>query len=172
MQDFELLSATAEAVVEKLKTYGLTVSFAESCTGGLLAKTLTDVPGASDVFECGIVAYSETVKHRVLGVPSDTLADYGVVSPETALAMARGVRALSGADFGIGITGVAGPGPDGDHPEGEIYIALTDKTTDAVFLMEDRTENARTLHRTETALQALRMLDERLDGGSPWPKTN
>lgn len=170
MKDFELLTAAAKTVVEKLQTCGLTVSLAESCTGGLLAKALTDVPGASNVFECGVVAYSEAVKHQVLGVPSDTLAACGVVSPETALAMARGVRALSGADFGIGITGVAGPGPDGDHPEGEIYIALVDQTTDTVFLMEDRTENARTKHRTETALKALRLLDERLDGGSPWPK--
>ncbi|NLD29286.1 MAG: CinA family protein, partial [Clostridiales bacterium] len=118
MKDFSPLSTLAERVVRQLEARGQTVALAESCTGGLLAKTLTDVSGASHVFECGVVAYSEAIKQKVLGVKAETLAAHSVVSPQVALEMARGVRALAGADFGIGITGVAGPGPDGDHPEG------------------------------------------------------
>ena len=85
-----------------------------------------------------------------------------MVSPQVAFEMARGVRALAGADFGIGITGVAGPGPDGDHPEGEIYIALVSEKTDNVVLLEDRSENERTKHRVQAAETALTMLDAQL----------
>lgn len=162
MKDFSSYQTLAKTVVDGLNARGLKVALAESCTGGLLAKTLTDVPGASEVFECGVVAYSEAVKQSVLGVSPKTLQAHSVVSPEVALEMARGVRALAGADFGIGITGVAGPGPDGDHPEGEIYIALTDETAETVHLLTDRTELARPLHRTQAAHHALQMLAQRL----------
>lgn len=163
MKAFDMLETSAKAVVEQLIARGETVGLAESCTGGLLAKTLTDVPGASNVFECGVVAYSERVKQDVLGVLPGTLAEYSVVSPEVAIEMARGVRRLSKADYGIGITGVAGPGPDGDHPEGEIYVALTDGTFEKAVVLNDRTENERMKHRTEAALTALRLLEARLE---------
>ena len=162
MKDFLSAQTLAKAVVDGLEARGLSVALAESCTGGLLAKTRTDVPGASNVFECGVVAYSEDIKQRVLGVRAETLRDHSVVSPEVALEMARGVRALAESDFGIGITGVAGPGPDGDHPEGEIYIALSDDTKETVLVLTDRTEQARTLHRARAAYAALRMLTQRL----------
>ncbi len=162
MKDSAQLYDTANAVVSGLFRRGLTVALAESCTGGLVAKTLTDVPGASNVFECGVVSYSEAVKQSVLGVSADTLRRDSVVSPAVALEMARGVRALAGADFGIGITGVAGPGSDGVHPEGEIYIALSDAGKETVIRLEDRTENARNKHRVCAALSALRLLDARL----------
>lgn len=162
MKDFSPLSTLAEQVVRQLEARGQTVALAESCTGGLVAKTLTDVSGASHVFECGVVAYSEAIKQKVLGVKAETLAAHSVVSPQVAFEMARGVRALAGADFGIGITGVAGPGPDGDHPEGEIYIALVSEKTDNVVLLEDRSENERTKHRVQAAETALTMLDAQL----------
>ena len=112
---------------EALKARGVTFAAAESCTGGLIAKRITDVPGASGVFMGGVVSYTNIVKHRVLGVPADMLEEYGAVSAPVARAMAEGVRALTGSDLAVSVTGVAGPGPDDDgHPEGLVYAALTD----------------------------------------------
>ena len=163
MKDFSSLSGSAEAVVRALRERCETVALAESCTGGLVAKTLTDVAGSSNVFECGIVAYSETVKKQLLGVSAKTLAEHSVVSAEVALEMARGVRALAGSDYGIGITGVAGPGPDGNHPEGEIYIALAGAGFEKAVLLTDRSENARQMHRVSAAHVALQLLDTHFD---------
>lgn len=162
MMDLQTLNAMATAVVEALRERGETVALAESCTGGLVAKTLTDVAGASNVFECGVVAYSEDIKQKVLGVKAETLAAHSVVSKEVALEMAEGVRALAGADYGIGITGVAGPGPDGPHPEGEIYIAVCGKAFSKVVRLEDRTENERRKHRVTAAKVALSLLHTHL----------
>lgn len=163
MTDFFSLTDTANAAVRTLEARGETVALAESCTGGLVAKTLTDVAGASNVFECGVVAYSEDIKRQVLGVRTETLAAHSVVSAEVALEMARGVRALAGADYGIGITGVAGPGPDGGHPEGEIYIALSGDGFEEAVLLEDRSEDRRAEHRRAAARVALRLLCTHLD---------
>ena len=116
-----------ETVVHLLAKKCLTVATAESCTGGLLAKRITDIPGSSSVFHMGAVTYSNDVKMQLLGVPEDVLARYGAVSPQVAKFMAQGIRRRSGADFGIGITGLAGP--DGGTPEkpvGLVYIALSD----------------------------------------------
>lgn len=113
------------AVVEKLKEKNLKVSFAESCTGGLCAKRITDVPGASAVFECGVVSYSNEIKHKILGVKSEDLEKYGAVSETVARQMAHGVRRISGADIGVSITGIAGPDSDGtDKPVGLCYVAV------------------------------------------------
>ncbi|QAT51080.1 competence/damage-inducible protein A [Caproiciproducens sp. NJN-50] len=114
-----------EAVVRELAAQGKTVAAAESCTGGLLAKRITDIPGASDVFHMGCVTYANESKTMLLGVPEETLRQYGAVSPQTAEAMARGVRERSGADYGIGITGIAGPGGGTEEkPVGLVYLAL------------------------------------------------
>ena len=103
------------------------VSAAESCTGGLIAKRITDLSGASAVFRGGVVSYTNAVKAGVLGVPEELLAQYTAVSGPVARAMAEGVRALTGSDLAVSVTGVAGPGPDDDgHPEGLVYAALTD----------------------------------------------
>ncbi len=99
-----------EIVLDLCRARGLTLATAESCTGGLVAARLTEVPGSSDVFVGGIVAYSDGVKRGELGVPEDVLAAHGAVSAETAAAMAAGVRARLGADVGVAVTGVAGPG--------------------------------------------------------------
>jgi nicotinamide-nucleotide amidase len=99
-----------EIVLELCRERGRTLATAESCTGGLVAARLTDVPGSSDVFRGAVVAYADDVKERELGVPRATLEAHGAVSAETAAAMARGVRDRLGANVGIAVTGVAGPG--------------------------------------------------------------
>lgn len=116
-----------DAVVHLLTEKHLTVATAESCTGGLVAKRITDISGSSAVFHMGVVTYANEIKTKLLGVPEEILKQYGAVSPQTAKLMAQGVRERSGADIGIGITGIAGP--DGGTPEkpvGLIYLALSD----------------------------------------------
>ena len=115
-----------QRLVAALKARGLTLAAAESCTGGLAAKRLTDVPGASAVFPGGVVSYTNGVKERVLHVPHETLETYSAVSEQTARAMAEGVRALTGADLGLSVTGVAGPDRDDrGHAVGTVYLALS-----------------------------------------------
>ena len=99
-----------EVVLALLRARGLTVATAESCTGGLVAARLTAVPGASDCFVGGVIAYSDAVKRDALGVPADVLTRHGAVSAETAAAMARGARERLGADVAVAVTGIAGPG--------------------------------------------------------------
>jgi PncC family amidohydrolase len=110
---------------KRLQENGLTISVAESCTGGLLASRITDVAGASAYFLGGVIAYQNEVKKRLLAVPSEVLADTGAVSEEVALAMARGCRELFGSDIGVSITGIAGPtGGNVEKPVGLMYIAV------------------------------------------------
>ncbi len=142
---------------EKLSKSGKKISLAESCTGGLVAKTLTDIPGSSSFFECGVVSYSNRIKIEVLGVDANLIAKYSVVSPEVACEMARRVRDLANADFGIGITGVAGPGSDGEHPEGEIYIAFADAKRIFVRTLNTKRENEREYNRYFAAINALEL---------------
>lgn len=118
---------TAEKVVALLKEKQLTVATAESCTAGLLSAALTAVSGASAVFGCGVAAYSTEIKHAVLGVPADVLAQHGTVSDETAAAMADGVRRLADATIGVAITGVAGPSETEGKPVGQVHIALANQ---------------------------------------------
>ena len=114
-------------VIAALKARGLTLAAAESCTGGLTAKRLTDVPGASAVFLGGVVSYTNGVKERALGVPHDMLEEYGAVSEPVARAMAEGVRRLTCADLALSVTGVAGPDKDDrGHEVGTVYIALSE----------------------------------------------
>lgn len=121
------LSSVEEAAVSLLKEKNLTVAFAESCTGGLCAKRVTDISGASSVFHCGVVSYSDEIKHKVLGVSEESLERYGAVSGIVAAEMALGVKKLSGASFGVSVTGMAGPTSDDPNiPVGTIYIAVTD----------------------------------------------
>ena len=115
----------ALVVVEALAARGRTVAVAESCTGGLLGHRLTSVPGSSRVFRGGVIAYANDVKERELGVPPDVLVAKGAVSPEVAAAMAEGVRARLGADYGVGVTGIAGPdGGTAEKPVGLVYGAV------------------------------------------------
>ena len=112
-------------VVARLAARGARVALAESCTGGLVAQLLTSVPGASAVFDLGVVTYADAAKERLLGVPAAVLAAHGAVSEPVARAMAEGSRAAAGATFGVGITGIAGPtGGTPEKPVGTVHLAL------------------------------------------------
>lgn len=112
-------------VGELLRRKGLTLSLAESCTGGLVAKLVTDVAGSSEYFLEGAVTYADAAKTRVLGVSPGLLTEHGAVSPETALAMATGMRNNSGSDIALAVTGIAGPGGGStEKPVGTVFIAL------------------------------------------------
>ncbi|MCL2122379.1 MAG: competence/damage-inducible protein A [Clostridiales bacterium] len=114
------------ALVSKLTEKGRTIAVAESCTGGMIAARITEVPGASAVFLCGVCSYSNQSKMDLLGVERNTLETFGAVSEETALEMARGIRQRSGATIGIATTGIAGPsGGTAEKPVGLVYVALS-----------------------------------------------
>lgn len=153
-------------VVELLLETGRKITTAESCTGGLLAKRLTDIAGSSAVFEKGVVTYANTVKEELLDVPHDILQQYGAVSEPVARAMAEGALRNSGADLAIGITGIAGP--DGGTPEkpvGLIYIALCDgKNTWVAKRNPIRRTKSRKWHRHCAVSQALDMARRYLQG--------
>ncbi|MEI3077122.1 MAG: nicotinamide-nucleotide amidohydrolase family protein [Oscillospiraceae bacterium] len=113
---------------ELLKARGMTFAAAESCTGGLIAKRITDVPGASLVFMGGVVSYTDTVKHRVLGVPADMLEEYGAVSAPVARAMAEGARKATTADVAVSVTGVAGPDRDErGNAVGTVFVGFSSR---------------------------------------------
>lgn len=114
------------SIISLLISKNLTVAVAESCTGGLLAHTLTNVPGSSRAFLLGVVAYADSAKMKVLGVPARTLHEHGAVSKETALEMAIRVRHTAGSHIGIGVTGIAGPGGAIPlKPVGTVFIAVS-----------------------------------------------
>lgn len=118
-------SSLAEVVLRLARERGVTIAAAESCTGGLIAAALTDVPGSSDVFLGGVVAYANAVKLEALGVPEGMLAQYGAVSEQVAAAMAEGARVTTGATLAVSTTGVAGPGGgSADKPVGLVWLAL------------------------------------------------
>ncbi|PJE25680.1 nicotinamide-nucleotide amidase [Pseudooceanicola antarcticus] len=119
------MSALAASVIRAARERGLSLGTAESCTGGLIAAALTDVPGSSSVVLGGVVSYAVAVKEALLEVPPEVIVEHGVVSEEVARAMARGARAGLRADLVVATTGVAGPGPSGDDPEGRVCFALT-----------------------------------------------
>jgi nicotinamide-nucleotide amidase len=125
---FSFRGETMEEVVGlRLTLGGYTLSVAESCTGGLIAERLTDVPGSSRYFIEGVVAYSNDAKTRTLGVEPILLMEHGAVSGPVAEAMAEGSRKRSGTDFGLAVTGIAGPdGGTEEKPVGLVYIALAD----------------------------------------------
>lgn len=147
-----------EAVVAMLKEHHLKVATAESCTGGLIAKRITDVPGASEVFECGIISYANEIKHKVLGVSEDDLNKYGAVSEPVAKQMAQGALKVSGADIAVSVTGIAGPDSDStDKPVGLVYIGLADKEN--VWVRVIRTSRRdRSYNRYVSASNALNMI--------------
>lgn len=148
-----------ETVVSLLREKRKTVATAESCTGGLLAGRLTNVPGSSDVFTVGLVTYSNEAKQQLLQIPHALLASVGAVSSEVAKAMAERVRELAGTDYGIGITGIAGPGGGtAEKPVGLVYIALA--TPEGVRAEKNLFTGIRAdvrLRSTQSALNLLRM---------------
>lgn len=148
----------AGATARLLTAAGLTVALAESCTGGLLAKLLTDQPGASAFFERGAVTYANSAKIGWLKVPPPLLTRSGAVSADCARAMARGVRRAAGSDIGLAITGIAGPdGGTPDKPVGTVYIALATADDERVELFHFRGDRRRIrVHSANIALDWLR----------------
>ena len=119
MEEKNLPEYVGNMLIEK----NISIACAESCTGGMFAQTITDIPGISSVFDRGIVTYSNKAKIEELGVKSETLEQYGAVSKETAQEMALGVRRVAGTDIGVSVTGVAGPGGGTDRkPVGLVYV--------------------------------------------------
>lgn len=115
-------------MVRLLTQRGKTLSVAESCSGGLLANRITDIPGSSNVLHLGIVAYDNRAKIKILKIPSKIISRYGAVSTQVARLMASNVRKILKTDIGIGITGIAGPtGGTKDKPVGLVYVALSTK---------------------------------------------
>ena len=157
-----------ELVVRELEKAGKTLATAESCTGGLLAKRITDVSGASQVFEMGAVTYANRIKEKVLGVSHETLEAHGAVSEETAREMARGIRLAAGSDLGVGITGIAGPGGGTpEKPVGLVYIALCDGEHTWVRRMAPGSADrprSRSWQRNAAASHALDMVRRYLQG--------
>lgn len=112
-------------IVEELKSRNLTLSVAESCTGGGLGNCITNIPGSSEIFLGGVIAYSNDIKMKLLGIKENTLKEHGAVSKQTAAEMAAGIRKLTGSDIGIAITGIAGPGgASRNKPVGLVFIHL------------------------------------------------
>ncbi len=124
MADYESLQKLAAAVVADLAESGLAVATAESCTGGWIAKSITDIPGSSAVFGYGVVSYSNGAKESILGVRNATIEEHGAVSEGVVGEMADGVLHLSGADVAVAVSGIAGPdGGTDDKPVGTVWFA-------------------------------------------------
>lgn len=140
---------------------GLTVATAESCTGGYIAKSITDVAGSSGYFRGGVVSYSNEVKMRLLGVPADQLAAHGAVSAQVARSMAVGVLAATGADLAVAVTGISGPGGGSPaKPVGLAYVAVADAT--GVDVRRFLWQGDRVANREATVRAALGLLLERV----------
>ncbi len=157
-----LTLALPQRVGELTRARGLKLATAESCTGGLLGHLLTNVPGSSDYFLGGVIAYAYEAKTTLLGISQEFLLTHGAVSAETARAMARGVRERLSADIGVGITGILGPGGGlPNKPVGLVYIALLAANADSCtrFVWNgSRIEN-----KQSSANAALEMLQEYLE---------
>ena len=150
-----------ERVLQLLQEKNTSLAVAESCTGGMLSQRITAVPGASGVFAYGACTYANDIKEKMLGVRHETLEAYGAVSPETAAEMARGVRKAAGADFGVGITGIAGPGGGTpEKPVGLVYLAACSADTVYVqkLVITGRTREVVRLSSTQHALEMVRRL--------------
>jgi nicotinamide-nucleotide amidase len=154
-----------EAVVGALlKETGLTVACAESCTGGLLGHRLTNVPGSSSYFLESAVAYADAAKKKRLGVPASLLARHGAVSEQVARAMAAGIKKTSGSDFGLAITGIAGPsGGTAAKPVGLVFTALAGPR--GVIAEENLFWGGRDLVKFQSSQKALNMLRKELIKG-------
>lgn len=144
------------ALVLSLRERGMTLATAESCTGGLIAKRITDLAGCSDVFLGGCVTYASETKEKLIGVSHETLEKFGAVSAETAREMARGVRLALGADVGIATTGIAGPGGGTpEKPVGTVYIAVSTESGEEVRLLSLSPKRSREFIRICAATNAM-----------------
>ncbi len=152
------IAAVIRKVHKVFKEKGITLSVAESCTGGLISHYITTLPGASIFFEAGIVSYSVEAKKKILGVPFDIFSEYGVVSEETAREMAAKVRLLTGTDFSLSTTGNLGPDVLEGKEKGLVYIAVSKK--ELAISRELRLRGDREENKEEASLLALKFLIE------------
>jgi len=168
MDKQDTIATLAEALVNELRSSGRTVCTAESCTGGWIAKCLTDVPGSSACFAYGIVSYSNGAKESLLGVAPATLQEHGAVSESTVREMVEGALGLSGADYAVAVSGIAGPdGGSDDKPVGTVWFAWGVRRT-ALPLVEasmKRFTGDRDAVRGESVVTALQGIRERLRAG-------
>lgn len=146
-----------------LRSRGLTLAVGESCTGGLLAHRITNVPGSSAYFLGGVVAYANEIKQRLLRVSPGSLEAHGAISEEVALEMARGARAALGADVGIAVTGIAGPGGGtAEKPVGLTWVAVSDPAGE--MAVEHRWQGDRVQNKDLSATAALKLALALLEG--------
>ena len=153
----------AEQLIEALRSKGLRMSAAESCTGGMIGCMMTSVPGSSNVFLGTAVTYSNDAKERILGVKHQTLMDHGAVSMETASEMAKGSIDVYKSDVAVAVTGIAGPGgATPEKPVGLVYIAVADGPRTVVT--KNLFQGDRQSIRHQTAIEALKLLNELVEG--------
>ena len=146
-----------EQLGEKLRERKITIAVAESCTGGLLGSKITDVPGSSEYFLGGVIAYQNEVKESLLHVPQQVIAAHGAVSAQTVEAMAGGCRELFECDIAISITGIAGPGGgSADKPVGLVYVGLA--TASGVISRRFQWDGSRTQNKESSVRAAMEMI--------------
>jgi nicotinamide-nucleotide amidase len=165
---YDVDSPSLEATLVKiLREKKLTLSTAESCTGGLVSSAITNVSGSSEVFGFGVCTYANEAKMKLLGVKSETLEKYGAVSEQTAMEMAKGVKELSGSDISVSLTGIAGPGGGTEEkPVGLVYlgVAAGDKLYAKKLLLARHNKTERAFIRTLAVKNALKAaIDEALE---------
>ena len=155
----EKLDELASRVIEIFREKGLLLALAESCTGGMIAETITNVAGASDIFYGSAVTYVNSAKEHILGVTRETLEKHGAVSSECAEEMACGARRVYGADVAMSVTGIAGPGGGSEgKPVGTVWFGLA--TKDGVETFRRRFDGDRAAVRRQTVEEVLRRLAE------------
>lgn len=154
----------SQELVNLLISKKLKIATAESCTGGLLAKCITDVSGASSVFDMGIVSYANEIKNKFLNVPNEVLNTVGAVSKETAEAMARGIVNAANSDIGVGITGIAGPtGGTPEKPVGLVYFSVYLKKQEKIIVEKLLLDGTRDEIRNKTVACVLEKLISELE---------
>ena len=169
-EDDKLVTKTLDIVTSDVVEYmiakGITLSTAESCTGGMLSQTVTSVSGASQMFLGGVCSYTEEVKIKLLGVSTETLKRYTVYSGQVASQMSAGIMRLTGSDSAVGITGIAGPGGGtADKPVGTVYVSVRYKDFETVrdlMLYKEYEDMDRKFIRMATVQRSLEMLQELL----------
>jgi nicotinamide-nucleotide amidase len=159
------VGSPAAAVVHRLVERRETFAVVESLTGGLLAATIVDIAGVSDVFRGGLVVYATDLKSSLAGVPADLLADRGPVDRDVAIALAEGGRRRCGADWGLATTGVAGPEPQDGKPVGLVFVAAAGPTGTAVRRLD--LDGGRHAVRTGAVTEALRLLADEIGSAPP-----
>lgn len=163
----EALVRRAERLLATARAKGVRLAIAESCTGGLVAALLTEIPGSSDVVERGFITYSNAAKSEMLGVAADLIRNHGAVSPEVARAMAEGALAHSAADLAVAVTGVAGPGGGSESkPVGLIELACAARGGTTVLATERFGDLGRSQIRLRAVATALALFERAIGGAS------